>query len=224
MTRTSTKKPIPTGEGLTFEKVWAAMQESSQKFDREMKESTQKFDREMKESSQRFDREMKEMRAENDRQRAENDRQMKEYNRRFGDFTRRFGEVVEYMIAPNLCKKFAEFEFVFQKSTSGTSFSDNNNDIHFEVDVMLENGEKAMLVEVKTKPLTEDVREHIVRLKKMRKYADLHGDKRTFLGAVAGVVMSKYVKSYVLKQGFFAIEPSGETFNITSPSNNPKEW
>ena len=37
-----------------------------------------------------------------------------------------------------------------------------------------------MLVEVKTKPTTKDVQDHIKRLKKMRKYADLHGDKRTF--------------------------------------------
>jgi hypothetical protein len=35
------------------------------------------------------------------------------------------------------------------------------------------------------------------------KYADLHADKRTFLGAVAGVVISDNVRDYVLKQGFF---------------------
>jgi len=81
-----------------------------------------------------------------------------------------------------------------------------------------------MLVEVKTKPTTEDVKDHIKRLEKMRKYADLHGDKRTFLGAVAGVVITDNVKKYVLKQGFFVIEPSGESFYITSPKGQPKEW
>jgi hypothetical protein len=89
---------------------------------------------------------------------------------------------------------------------------------------MLENGDKAMLVEVKTKPTTEHIQEHIERLEKMRKYADLHDDKRTFLGAVAGVVMTPNVKEYALKQGFFVIEPSGDTFNITSPRGQPKEW
>jgi len=81
-----------------------------------------------------------------------------------------------------------------------------------------------MLVETKVTLTTEDVRDHIERLKKMRKYADLHDDKRVFLGAVAGVVMTSYVKKYALKQGFYVIEPSGETFNITSPSGKPKEW
>jgi hypothetical protein len=89
---------------------------------------------------------------------------------------------------------------------------------------MLENGDKALLVEVKTNLTTEDVQDHIERLEKMRKYADLHGDKRTFLGAVAGVVITDNVKAYSLKQGFFVIEPSGETFNITPPNGKPKEW
>ena len=70
----------------------------------------------------------------------------------------------------------------------------------------------------------EDVQDHIDRLEKMRTYADLHGDKRTFLGAVASVVLTDNVKEYALKQGFFVIEPSGETFTIFPPNNKPKEW
>jgi hypothetical protein len=89
---------------------------------------------------------------------------------------------------------------------------------------MLENGDLAMLIEVKTKLETADVKDHIDRLEKMRKYADLHGDKRTFLGAVAGVVIDATAKEYALTEGLFIIEPSGESFNITQPKNKPKEW
>jgi len=66
--------------------------------------------------------------------------------------------------------------------------------------------------------------EQLERLEKMHAYADLHGRKRVFLGAVAGAAMPDNVKNYVLKQGFFVIEPSGETFNITPPNGKPKEW
>jgi hypothetical protein len=134
------------------------------------------------------------------------------------------GEVVEYMVAPNLREKFRELGYDFPKANPNSDVSDKANNIFLEIDVMLENGDKAMLVEVKTKLTTEQVNAHIERLEKMRKYADLHGDKRSFLGAVAGVVMASNVKDYALKQGFFVIEPSGETFNITSPNNKPKEW
>ena len=189
----------------SFESVWAALQET----DRIVKENA---------------REMALQMAENARQMAENARQMDEYNKRFGDFTRRFGEVVEYMIAPNLLKKFREYGFKFHEAMSDRVFSDDDDNALFEVDVFLQNGETAMLVEVKTKLTTEDVKEHIERLEKMRAYADLHGDKRTFLGAVAGVVMTANVKKYALGQGLYVIEPSGETFNITPPNGQPKEW
>jgi hypothetical protein len=36
--------------------------------------------------------------------------------------------------------------------------------------------------------------------------------------------MTPNEKDYALKQGFYVIEPSGETFNITPPPNKPKEW
>jgi hypothetical protein len=160
--------------------------------------------------------------------RKEFDRQMKEsqkeFDKRFGNLTNRFGEVVEYMIAPNLRQKFKEYGLVFPKANQNSNVRDYDNDIFFEVDLMLENGDKALLVEVKANLTTEDVQDHIDRLKKMRKYADLHGDKRAFLGAVAGLVITDNVKAYTLKQGFFVIEPSGDTFNITPPKEPPKEW
>ena len=176
--------------------------------------------REVAESQKETARQMKDT----DRQMKETDRQMKEYNRRFGEFTKRFGEVVEYMIAPNLREKFRELGYDFPTVNQNSDVSDYTNNIYLEIDVKLENGDKAMLVEIKTKLTTEHVNAHIERLEKMRKYADLHGDKRSFLGAVAGVVLTSNVKDYALKQGFFVIEPSGETFNITSPHNKPKEW
>ena len=160
---------------------------------------------------------------ENREQQKETDRQIKDVNKRFGEFTNRFGEVVEYMIAPNLREKFREFGIIFPKANSNTAIDDLENNIFLEIDVMLENGDKALLVEVKNKLATEDVKDHISRLEKMRTYADLHSDKRTFLGAVAGVVMTSDVKEYALKQGFFVIEPSGESFNITPPKDKPKE-
>jgi hypothetical protein len=58
----------------------------------------------------------------------------------------------------------------------------------------------------------------------MRLYANFRGDKRKFLGGIAGVIMTGRVRDYALSKGLFVIEPSGETFNITSPKGKPKEW
>jgi len=151
-------------------------------------------------------------------------RQMQRTDSEIGRLSKRMGEVVEYMVAPNLREKFNEFGFNFSESSQRKDVTDKKNKISFEIDVFLENYNKAMLVEVKTTPTIEDVKDHIKRLEKMRKYADLHSNKRTFLGAVAGVVISDNVKEYILKQGLFVIEPSGEGFNIIPPNKKPKEW
>ena len=70
----------------------------------------------------------------------------------------------------------------------------------------------------------ERINKHIERLEKMRKYADLHGDKRTFLGAVAGVVVADEAREYALNHGLYLIEPAGADLTITSPNGKPKEW
>ena len=213
---------LSTSHGSNFDQVWAILMETARRqeeTDRQMKET----DLQMKETARRqeeTDRQIKET----DLQMKETDRQIKDYNRRFGEFTRRFGEVVEHMIAPNLREKFKDFDLIFPKANSNTDVSDYENNIFLEIDVMLENGDKAILVEIKTKLTTEYVKEHIKRLEKMRVYADLHGDKRKFMGAVAGVITTPNARSYALAQGLFVVEPSGETLNISPPNGKPKEW
>jgi hypothetical protein len=132
--------------------------------------------------------------------------------------------MVEHMVVPNLLTKFHNLGFVFEKAYQNTAINDRKNNIFAEVDITLENGDKVMIVEVKTKPSAEDITAHIKRMEKVKPHAGFHGDKRKFLGAVAGMVMMPDVKEYALGQGFFVIEPSGETFNITPPEGQPKEW
>ena len=174
-------KAAQTANPPSYETVWAILQEvaKSQKetakrqeeTDREIKATQRENDRRQKEADQRqkeADRLLKESQRETDRllkeSKKETDRQIKDFNKRFGDFTNRFGEVVEYMIAPNLCEKFKEFGLIFPKANSGTIVSDHENNFHFEIDIMLENGDKAMLVEVKTKMTTEYIKYHIERI------------------------------------------------------------
>ncbi|MDR1970876.1 MAG: hypothetical protein LBQ46_03040 [Treponema sp.] len=152
--------------------------------------------------------------------------QMKATDKRIGELTNRFGEMVEYMIVPNLVAKFHEMGFEFEKTHRDTEIKDREHNIFTEIDVFLENGDKVMIVETKTKPNVDDINNHIERMEKLCKYADLHNDKRKYLGAIAGVVFGNSEKTFALKKGFYVIEPSGDTFNITPPTGSyyPHEW
>ena len=80
-----------------------------------------------------------------------------------------------------------------------------------------------MAVEVKTKLRRDEVDYHVERMEKIRRHADLHNDKRQFLGAMAATVVDEDTKRYALKQGFYVIEPSGEDVKIAGPVS-AKVW
>jgi hypothetical protein len=156
----------------------------------------------------------------------ETDRKMKETDKKVGELTNRFGDMVEHMVVPNLLAKFKELGFTFEVATRDYKIIDEKNKIFAEVDAFLQNGDKVMIVEIKTTPTTKDVSDHIKRMEKLRKYADLHKDSRKYLGALAGVVTSDSVKNNALKNGFFVLVPSGDTFNIIKPEGKyqVREW
>jgi len=154
----------------------------------------------------------------------ETDRLIKEVGKQLGDFTNNFGDVVEHMIAPNLLEKFQEMGYDFEEACNNVKVRNKKNNIKFEIDVFLQNGDYAMLVEIKSKLLISDINEHIERLEKMRRHADLRGDTRHFYGAVAGIVIEDKEREYALKNGFYLIEPNGENFYITPPHEKPREW
>ena len=228
------------GEGaVTFEQFMAGMRElrkSQEAFDQQLRKSKEEFDREMKETDRRiqesreeFNREMKESDRRIRESQEETARQMRETNRqlnkRFGELTNRFGDMVEYMVLPNLLIKFEELGFTFIQANR-TEIKDKKHGIFMEIDALLENGDKVMAVEIKTKPTINDINDHVERMEKLRIYADLRGDQRKYRGAVAGVVFSEGEKIYTLKKGFYVIEPSVDTFTITEPKGNyhPHEW
>ena len=163
---------------------------------------------------------------ETDRKMQETDRKMQETDRKIGKLGNRLGEMIEYMVMPNLLEKFPELGFVFTKAYPHAVLRDEKNNFLTEIDVTLENGEKVMIVEVKTKPSTEDISDHVERMEKIRHYADQRNDKRKYLGAVAGMIINENEKLFAFKNGFYVVEPSGETFNIIVPEGSyaPREW
>jgi len=181
-------------------------------------------------SLQETDRLIKERAAEYEREKKENERKIREseerLNKQLGKLGGRFGEMIEYMVLPNLVNKFRDLGFEFTKAHHSTEFKDYKNNIVTEVDITLEDGDKVMFVEVKSKPDINDIKDHVERMGKVRRHGDLHGDKRKFLGAIAGMVFIDDVKTFAMKNGFYLIVPSGETFDITVPEGeySPREW
>ena len=188
---------IPDYErGLTFEKVWASIQE--------LKEENEKQSRKLREEL------------------MENSRLL---DKKLSALGNRFGEMIEYLASPGLKEKFKTFGFSFIEFCHDKEFWVGKQVIA-EADVFLENNDMAMVVEMKSKPDIDDIKDHVDRMDILRKYANDKGDRRKYFGALGGMVWGKNEKNYALKCGFYVIEPSGNTFDVIAPAGDfkPQEW
>jgi hypothetical protein len=141
-------------------------------------------------------------------------------NKAIGGIGNTLGSLVEHIMTPDLPQKFKKLGYSFDRIIK-IKYAVG---VYAEIDALLENGTQAMVVEVKTTLRQSDIDDHLVRMDKVRKYADEHGDKRQFMGAIAATITDKSTKEYALKKGLFVIEPSGEDVKVTKPETEPRIW
>ena len=154
----------------------------------------------------------------------QNEWEMKVLLEQMGKLGNRFGEMVEHLVAPSIKEKFSDLNFSFDHVSQNHKISANGRSLA-EIDILLENGDVAMAVAVKSKPVQKDVDDHIRRMEILRQRADAKNDKRKYQGAIAGAIMSDEVRDYAHKAGFYVIEQSGDTVRINIPEGfKAKEW
>ena len=149
----------------------------------------------------------------------ETDRRMKETDKKISALGSRIGEIVESMVSGNgnIVDKFYALGYEITEWNPRKKFINKNLGIRGEADVFLENGDVAILIEVKTSLETADVRDHIKRLEKFRRYADVKEDRRRFIGAVAGAVVDDEAAAFAHENGMYVIVQSGEAVEIVTP-------
>jgi hypothetical protein len=214
------KKPVPkAAKKVTMDDIWAGFDRFQKGMD-EIREAHKELEKAQAEAVKSF----REAQAEAAKNHAETERVLREantltektLNRAIGGLSNTMGALVESFMTAGLPQKFKHLGFTFDRVTT-VKWADGENNIYTEIDGLLENGSQAMAVEVKTTLRNEDVEDHLARMEKVRKYADLHDDKREFLSAMAATIVSKSSKEYALGKGLFVIEPAGEDVKITKP-------
>ena len=196
MTSTTSDRPIPTGEGLTFEKVWAMFQET----DRRMQETDRMLDKV--------------------------GRKIARVSKQMGDLHNSFGEMAEHLVVPSIAERFNELGYHFSAvAPGGYKVFDDTGKVLAQVDLQLENGDYIMAVEVKAKVHAVDIENHVKRLEIMRKHWDKRGDKRVMRGALAGAIFGIMERQAAIEAGFYVLVQSGDTMKMELPDGFvPQEW
>jgi hypothetical protein len=218
--KTTTKKTAKTAAGksgsktakkVTLDDVWAIIAEIG-----EAHKETERGMRELQEAHKETEKAIKEVQE-------AHKKTEKTLNKAIGGLGNTLGSLVEHVMTPDLPRKFKQFGFTFNRITI-VKYAYGKGNIYAEIDGLLEDGSQAVVVEVKTRLRPEDIDDHLGRMERVRKYADDHGDKREFFGAMAATITDENTRKYALSKGFFVIEPSGEDVKITKPAFEPKIW
>ncbi|MDR0377555.1 MAG: hypothetical protein LBH70_07155 [Spirochaetaceae bacterium] len=172
---------------LNFDKVWAALME------------------------------LWESQKETDRRMQETDRRMQETDRKISRLGSRLGDLIEHLTASNILEEFEKLNYQFTRISRNTKIKDPDNRILAEIDLYLENGEYIMVIEVKSLLTLADVKDHIKRMERIRRYSDIHQDGRKHLSSVAGALIEEEARDFALRSGIYVIEHPGEAVRILAP-------
>jgi hypothetical protein len=147
----------------------------------------------------------------------ETDRQMKETDRKISKLGSRIGDLIEHLTAANILELFKDLGYDFDHISRNHKLKDPNNRILAEIDILLENGDYAMVVEVKSLLTLADVKEHMKRMNTLREHANTHHDQRKYVSSVSGALIEEAARDFALEKGIYVIEHSGETIYIRAP-------
>ena len=197
---------------LTLEDILELFRET----DRRFKETDLKFqdtDRRFKETDLKF---------------QDTDRRMKITDQIVGSLGSRVGKIVENMIYGDIVSQFQELGYEVTACSQNKEFGKKGTTDSGEIDLLLEDGDVAILIEAKTTLKIDDVREHIKRLEKYRRYSDARGrdTQVRYVGAVAGTVVAENVIKFAHENGLYVIVQTARDVEIVPLPEGfvVKEW
>ena len=173
-------------------------------------------------------RQTSEQMKETDRRLKETERIVQETNKAVGKLSSRVGEIVENMVAGNIVAQFRQLGYNVKARSENKVFGEQGTSDSGEIDLLLEDGDITILIEAKTTLKIDDVREHIERMEKYRRYIDSsdNGEKRRYVGAVAGTVVADNVVKFAHENGLYVIVQSARAVEIITPPEGfvAKKW
>jgi hypothetical protein len=201
---------------LTYESILELFRETDRKF-QETDRKFQETDRKIQESERKIQETW-----------ARIEKANHEIGKQIGKLSSSVGRLVENMVGGgNIVAQFQALGHNVITHCRNKGFGVPRTDSSGEIDLFLEDGDIAILIEVKTTLKTDDILEHIERIEKYRSWMDAKGsDKKRYIGAVAGASVADNVIKFAQKNGMYIIVQSGDAVEIVTPPEGfkAKEW
>ncbi|GHT48908.1 hypothetical protein FACS1894102_2770 [Spirochaetia bacterium] len=201
--------------GLNFEQVWAALMEDraymkelaetireNGKYIKETREAIKETREAIKETSEQMNRTDEQIK-ETSEQMNRTDKRIERMSKNLGGLGESLGALIETLIAARLWKKFDAYHYNLKRAYQRIPIYDENNKIVTDIDILLSNGEYAMIVEVKREfDNLKYMEHHFRRMELVKKYPPAECKDKTLLSAIAGGTVTPEIRDYAHKYGF----------------------
>jgi len=186
--------------------IWKLFRETDEKF-RRTDEKFRRTDEKFRRTDEKFRR---------------TDEKFEETRNLVYALTGKWSRFVEGLVAPAAIRMFEDRGIKIEHVSQRVRVRRNGDEI--EIDILGVNNKDVLAVEVKSTLGVEDVKEHIERLGKFRRFFPEYKDKQ-LLGAVAGIVFEGDSDRFAYKQGLYVIGQTGDTVRILNDEKfEPKRW
>lgn len=167
-------------------------------------------------------REVAEAQKETDRRMKETDRQIKQLSKQIGELGNRLGEFVEGLVKPSVVRLFQARGIAIHEVYPDVEVDRGTEGI--QIDLLVVNDTKTVLVEVKSKLTIADIDDHLDRLAKFKRMLPRYADMRA-IGAMAAMVIPKDSARYAYRKGLFVLGQTGDAIAILNDDLfQPKAW
>jgi uncharacterized protein YerC len=137
----------------------------------------------------------------------ESDRKFNQMMQVVGSFQRNLGDIIEFILIPKIRQKINRYGHDFNVLSPNKQFiNKKTGDILKEVDLMLENCEEVLAIEIKSNFKIKDVKEHLRRLRFLRKNEATTGMRgRAMYAGIACITVSESARELALGHGMYVI-------------------
>ena len=212
---------------LTYEGVLKMFETSGLEFKQQMEESRREFDKRQAKADEQM-RKLQEVVEKTNEAVEKTNEAVEKTNEAVGSLSNRVGEMVEKLVGEgNLVDQFRELGIKVKTHSRYKVFGQKGTPGSGEIDLFMEDGDVAILVEVKTTLKRDHVVKHIERLEKYRRFVDADGSNgKRYIGAVAGTVMAENVINFAHENGMYVIIQSARAVEILAQPEGfkAKEW
>ena len=219
----------------SIREIRETLREHDHRYDRQREEADRRYDQKMEESRLEYNRQAEEYnRKFNEsinsliKRQEETDRIVERTNTAIGSLFNKVGEMVEKLVGEgNLVEQFRELGHEIKYHSRHRRFGKKGTAESGEIDLFMEDGDVAILVEVKTTLKMDHVVWHLERMEKYRRFVDADGKTgKRFIGAVAGTVIAENVINFGHDSGLYVIIQSARAVEIISQPEGfvVKKW